>query len=704
MSRHHAQSVISLDEFRDLTSGRLSLSEVRTLWFHVFGTRLDDDFPARNLDESLRELHTRARERNLLAKLLEELAKERSDIVNGLSAPAPLECPYRGLEIFDEAHTKWFFGRDALRRTLLEKLQTQRVLVALGASGSGKSSLLRAGLLVDLKNGKLPGSEKWSFAVFRPGAAPLEELALRLAGARGAHDLRTRFEAHDDALHLHIREKLLNDPPGTRFCILIDQLEELLTFALPSEAERLIANLHYALEAKENRLTLLAAMRADFLGKAIEIPRLKSLLDDHAVFVASLIPEELREAVEKPAQSVGAEFEPGLSEQILRDAGTEPGTLPLTQHALHLLFEKRDGRRLTFSAYNRLGGVKGALTQYADEIYEKLSPEERAEAQRILLRLIRPGDGTEDTRRRAPFAELTHAERDEASIRDFARKLGRLVTTDGDSGGAHIEIAHEALIRQWERLRGWIEKDRDGLRIHAALAAAAAEWRKNGHDASYLYNGARLAQAAEWRDKRKPTLSEIERRFLEAGRNAEQSELETQKRSARRLRFLAATLSVLLAIAGAASWFAYQKQREAFIGQANLYQEQGRERLLADEPISAALYLNAAYQQRTERKLGDDPALRFLLAQAMRPIDAQLLSLEDHTNAVTSAVFSPDGARTRGRARNCLTWQDIPLLRPQRSFRPTARASSRPVPTKRPKSGTRGRARNWLTWRDIPLL
>ena len=488
------------------------------------------------------------------------------------------QCPYRGLQVFQPEHSAFFFGREARIEWLLNALRpsqpyTQgvpqrenRFLAIVGASGSGKSSLARAGLVPALKNGKLEGSENWPIIIFRPGHDPLENLAVALAGDKtignrlgDVGELISKLESSDSRLHLTIRVALGAAPETQRVVLLIDQFEEIFTLHSDEKSnprasrsfrdirkmstsdtrrKAFIDNLIYAAGIGDGQVIVVLTMRADFYSKCAAYPHLAAALTDHQELVGPMTETELREVIERPAQMVGLELEPGLTEMLLSEMEDQPGALPLLQHALWELWQRREGRRLTVAAYRAIGGLEGALEQQANEIFAGLSPSEQETCRRIFLRLTQPGEGSEDTKRRVAINQLG----DTAEISSVINRLAnvRLITTEKDS---FVEVSHEALIRSWSKLRGWIESDRESLRTQHRLTEAAAEWNQSQRDPGYLYQGARLAEAEEWSKTPESDLTREELEFLTASLElrdrGKREEMERRAREVETLKKLA---------------------------------------------------------------------------------------------------------------------------------------------------------------------
>jgi WD40 repeat protein/class 3 adenylate cyclase len=451
--------------------------------------------------------------------------------------PADMPCPYKGLAAFEADDAQFFFGREELVAELTAWLAGTRFLAVVGPSGSGKSSLVRAGLLPAIWADTLPGSEDWQTLVITPGAHPLEELAVRISLLNGFTPDQVLRGLEDDprALDLIVKHLLADQPEDVRLLLVVDQFEEV--FALcRDEAERraFIETLLHAVDAENSRVVVVPTIRADFYGRCAEYPDLAAKLQEN-VLVGPMAADELRQAVELPAAVVGLRLEPGLVDTILDDVAGEPGALPLMSHALVETWERRRGRTLTLAGYAASGGVAGAIAQTADSVYAGLEPEDQALARHIFLRLTELGEeGTQDTRRRVAPGELVRSAEEARAVGSLLRTLAdaRLVTTGEDS----VEVAHEALIREWPALRGWLEDDREGLRIHRHLTDSAQEWQRLGREPGELYRGARLAAAGEWAEAYGEALNPLEWEFLAASQElARRREAEREAQREREL-------------------------------------------------------------------------------------------------------------------------------------------------------------------------
>ena len=451
----------------------------------------------------------------------------------GPVSPRPSVCPYQGLARFDEAHAPFFFGREADTQHLVEHLRTQRFLAVVGPSGSGKSSILRAGVLPQLRQGALPGSAGWTYLVCTPGAHPIDALAVALARVTPQDNLtrlRDALAASEREWYLQTRVLLQAQPAVARVCLVVDQFEEVFTLCQdPDERRQFLDALRYAATVADSPSVILLTLRADFLPHAAEYKPLAELLSAHQFLLGPMEQDDLRRACEEPAHRVGITLEDGLIDDILEDVGREPGLLPLMEDVLLQLWERRrEDQMLTLQAYRELGGVRGALAQKADALFTSLSPPQQAIARRVFLRLTQPGEGTEDTRRRATLGELRTTAEDAEMVTAVVQTLAdaRLLVTGEDQ---QVDVAHEALIRGWPRLRDWIEEDRTALRTHRRLTEAAEEWKRLHYDAGVLFRGVLLTVTQEWRERHAEDLNALEQAFLDTS-VALQHQEEAQER------------------------------------------------------------------------------------------------------------------------------------------------------------------------------
>jgi WD40 repeat protein len=570
-------------------------------------------------------------------------------------------CPYRGLQAFDEAHAEYFFGREADVQRLLEHVKGGRFLAVVGASGSGKSSLVRAGLIPALKNGRLPESNTWAYAVMTPGAHPLESLVDCLAElAPGKPRAAVLDELAQDtrSLHLHSRDALRSGSPQARVVLVVDQFEEVFTLCR-DEQERVsfLGNVLYAAGVPDGHCVVVLTLRADFYPRCAAYPDLALVLSTNQYLVSPLDDDGLHQAIVEPAWQVGLDFEEGLIPTIMQDVAHQPGNLPLLEHALLELWGRRRGRLMTLEGYRESGGVAGAIAKRADEVYDGFTPEQQGFARRIMLRLTQPGEGTEDTRRRATLDELvaTPSARPAVEAVVGAMVAARLLTTSAEADGdTWVDVAHEALIRGWPRLRGWIDEDRAGLRAHRRLTEAAQEWQRLGQDEGALYRGSRLTEALELRDRDPGSINDLERRFLETGAALRENELrlrEQTRRARERLqRRIAVALAAGLLIAAALAILAWTQRGEAQAGrrQAIVAQQTAEVRRVDAE---AAQQTAEVRRQEAETAQSEADAQRAAALAAQSTAESRRLEAEHAQQTADARRVESEDARGTAEAR-----------------------------------------------------
>lgn len=606
---------------------------------------------------------------NLLSGLVIDLRTTiRSD------EPPPAN-PYKGLHSFQEADASDFFGRESLVDRFIERLSETdvgyRFLTVVGPSGSGKSSAVKAGLLPRLRQGGLPGSENWFIAQMVPGDHPLQELEnvlLRVA-MNPPENLFDALRADTRGL-LHAVQRILPDTQS-ELVLVIDQFEEVFT-QVEDSAQRLhlLESLYTAVTDPASQIRVILTLRADFYDRPLQYREFGELTRRRMESVLPLSPDELRQSIVAPAGRVGVSFQPELVEAILNDVGDQPGTLPLLQYALTELFERQQFRLITMAAYRDIGGITGALARRAEELYEGLSGEGQEATRQLFLRLVTLGEGTEDTRRRVRRAELVSTSGGSEVMDSVIDAYGRyrLLTFDRDplTRGPTVEIAHEALLRVWNRLRGWIEDSREEVRTQRRLTLAAQEWVDVGDDPSYLASGARLSQFEAWAAETRLALNDIEAEFLRRSlaerEKQEQLEAERQAREVRlalqagnRLRWLVAALAVFLVVALALTIFALDRQRQAETQsllasdnaatavaaqgsaeeQAALAQTQAA---IADANARQAQALALAASSQLVLNSGDTDLSLLLAIEAGRRVEQPTIEIR---RALTSAAYAP---------------------------------------------------------------
>lgn len=510
--------------------------------------------------------------------------------------PSPDLCPYRGLLSFRTGDRKMFFGRDGAIAEILDRLSESRFLVLVGASGSGKSSLVHAGVIPAAESA---GLGFVSTALITPGSDPIGALA----------------SVPDDPAQL----------------LVVDQFEEAFTLCSDEMARTRFFD---RLLARSSAVVI--SIRADFYGRCAAHAGLAKVVSTDQVLLGPMRPDEARQAIELPARQAELRLEPGLVDLVLRDAAGEAGALPLISHALMETWARRDGRTLTIAGYHDVGGVHGAIAHTAEYEFARSSSAEQRIIKRIFLRLTALGDGTEDSKRRVGLGELMPDGTDNAQeiLERMAR--ARLITIDNET----VEVAHEALIREWPRLRSWLAEDREGLKVHRHLTQSSAAWDRVARDAGELYRGPRLSAALDWAEG-EPDLAPLEREFLEASRAAQVKELSDARNRALRLRRMLVAVAAALVVSVAAGSLAIvsrsSARSSAILAQSGRLAAQSRLIASKHPDLGLLLGLEAEHMRSSIDTRG---ALLGALEHAGR-MAAGLQGLNAPPNAT---VFSPDGS------------------------------------------------------------
>jgi WD40 repeat protein len=476
--------------------------------------------------------------------------------------------PYLGLTAFSADHARYFFGRDALTGQLVERLgEDGGTLLVVGASGAGKSSLVRAGLVPRLSRMDLAVEGRWHWLLCTPDADPVRQLAQLLASP-----LRTRPDELPgvlaDPARLAELVAVARGAPGApgRVVVIVDQFEELFTLCQDERQRATYVGALAALTGAGGWLLAVLCVRADFYGHVAAFPELTPAVE-RPFLVGAMTRAELREVIEGPAGVARLAIEDGLTDLLLHDLGGESGqgSLPLLSYTLLAMWRQRDGDRLTLAGYHATGGIRGAIAKTADETYQRFDPESQRILRRLLVRLVRVDPDNQHTRRRAALADLITGvdDHDPAVTRHVLDQLttARLVTIDGDA----VEITHEALIRAWPRLGGWIDADRASLLIRQQLGADTVAWEQHGRDPAFLYTDTRLADGRAL--AREHRLGVREQEFLTASERRE-------RRADRRRRTVIAVLVVISVLAVAAGGVALwqrqiaQRQRNEAVSRA----------------------------------------------------------------------------------------------------------------------------------------
>jgi hypothetical protein len=477
--------------------------------------------------------------------------------------------PYKGLRAFTRADAADFFGRDSLVEQLMDRLkamltpgQSGRLLAVIGASGSGKSSVVMAGLLPRLQKGALLASQAWMYLEpMVPGTHPLEALALAFAPrfpGRSVKSIREDLE-DESARGLHLLASQFTKAPEQQVVLLIDQFEELFTLtASERERQHFIDLLVTATTQPHRAILVLLTLRADFYHRPMAYPALFRLIEAYQQSVLPMEIAELRAVMRRPAAlpDVQLTFEGNLLGDLLFEVQGQMSALPLLEFTLDQLFQRRKGHLLTHEAYREIGGVKGALAKHAEETYTFLpSQQHQWLAQALFLRLIDPGATEQDTtRRRAARSELQLPDHRQTLILDevvAAFTNARLLTTNMIAGSPTIEVSHEALIREWKRLYEWLREAREDIPLQHAISEDAAAWKQRGQPVDRLYRGSQLAEALTWRERNLPSIDEEAYLAASIGESERQQAAEQERlRQERQQRTRSTRRTVLVGVIG----------------------------------------------------------------------------------------------------------------------------------------------------------
>ena len=542
-------------------------------------------------------------------------------------SPDASRAPYVGLAAYGPEDAEWFHGRDEVVDDLVARVGAHRFVTVLGPSGSGKSSVLRAGLLP-----RLAADGSKSVAVFTPGAHPFEECAVHLTGFldRTAGMVAAELAADERGLHRLVRQALVDRPADAEVVLVVDQFEEVFTLCRDTgERSRFVAALVAAARSADSRCRIVLSVRADFYSQCLVDADLVTVLNDGQVAVGPMTVDELRQVVVRPARRAGCMVEGALLAALVAHAHGRVGALPLLSHALLETWRRRSGNTLTLAGFERAGGIDGALDKTAEAVFASLTEDQRLAARQLFLRLVALGEGTPDTRRRVDRQELG------ADCAAILAAFGdaRLVVLSEHG----VEITHEALIGAWPRLCSWLADDREGQRIHRKLTDATATWQEHDRDPGALLRGTRLAVVTDWAHRCRDTANQAETAFLDASLQAEERERATDRRRTRVLRQLVVLLAVLVVVATTTAIEAVRAQRAA------AWQS------------DVAIALNAI--READGLVGTNPALAAqisLAAHQLYPSQATASSLVAHVAAATALplpmvaadiALAPDGHR-----------------------------------------------------------
>jgi WD40 repeat protein/uncharacterized caspase-like protein len=601
-------------------------------------------------------------------------------------------CPYLGLRPFGEDQAPYFYGRQDQVQELINSLRQQVVVAVVGASGSGKSSLVQAGLMAQLRRGQqLPGSEQWWMGGMRPGPDPLKALAQRLVDGGSERERGYQQLQIEGLLHLGPEGLVqwLRSRPEPMVVLVIDQFEELFTLASPTDRQTWLDLVLGALEHAADRFKLVITLRADFVTPCLAHPALAQVLKQSSRYLSPVLSQDhYRQVILQPAEQVGLAVEPGLMELLLQDLTQAPGELPLLEFVLEQLWEHRQSGQLTVQSYQQIGGLRGALEQHAQAVYDSLEADAQACARWIFLCLTQLGEGTEDTRRRVPRSALAVAkyppELMAATLQTLTAANLLVVNTElpnpspqspnpqSRSGDANdrppvdgpslpppeptIEVVHEILIRHWSTLQWWLAENRARLQIQRQVEHLARLWQSHGRQSDDLLRGKRLAEAEDLYIHYTDELSRPVQEFIEAALDLRQQQQRQIKRQLRRTQITAAVLGGLGLVALGLGAVAYRQQILARMETINAVAASSEALLWSNQPLEALTTALGAAQdlqqigplgrwlvprQTWQRSQGRTAGT---LQQALT-LTPERNRLNGHTQAVNTVRFSPDGQR-----------------------------------------------------------
>ncbi len=565
----------------------------------------------------------------------------------------PTRNPYRGLEPFEEADAFDFHGRERVVEEMVDVLREERLLVVFGPSGIGKSSVVKAGLVPALRRGAVDGSESWLVTEMTPASEPFEQLRTALA--------RVATTPLPDVVDALSRSTLpLDDvvrqivPPGTGVVVVIDQFEELFTHTVDEGVRRAFVRMIVDTAGESDAVVrIVVTLRADFLDRPLGYAGFAQALKGHTIALGAMSAAELAEAVRRPATGVGVDVEPALVDRITTEAADAPGALPLVQHQMAELFAQRTANTITLAAYEESGGLAGVIGRRAEAIYLELDEHSRAATREVFLRLVSVDEEHDDTRRRVRRTELEHsgvgADELDRVLRDYGRH--RLLTFDRDAATRTptVEVAHEALLSEWARLRDWIDEARDDLLTRRRIEAAAHDWLAAGSDSSFLFTGGRLELAESWAAESDFELTEDDQRFLTTSRT--RVDRETATRARRRRRIVQVLVGAVVVTAAVAAYALVQRSAAERVGHETRARElAGQAQLAIEEDPERAIMLALAASETTGEPLPESISALQAATQSMRLVDkvdgVAYESLEYHPDGSMVAVDHGAGGTT----------------------------------------------------------
>jgi WD40 repeat protein/uncharacterized caspase-like protein len=588
-------------------------------------------------------------------------------------------CPYMGLNAFSESDSPYYFGRDRTIQELIYSLQNNSFLAVVGASGSGKSSLLQAGVIPQLRLGKqIPNSEKWLIKTIRPGNNPLAALEQKLLTANERLDAIDRGnpkKQYIPSLHLGIEGFVywLRSQSQPMLVLIVDQFEELFTLTENIDRQKFLELLLGAVEYAGDRFKLIITLRADFIASCLEIPQLAEFLQRASLLVSpKLSLEDYRQVITKPADKVGLKVEPELVEVLLRELDNSVGNLPLLEFVLEQLWQHRINGALTLQAYQQqLGGIQGALERSSQSLYDSLEPELKDCAKWIFLALTQLGEGTEDTRRRVLKSELIVKKYPQELVDRTLQILtqSKLIVLNSEdttppvatskdiaensislplfplTHSITVEVAHEILIRHWSTLKWWLEENREKLRKQRQIEQSTQNWLQSGEQSDFLLQGVRLAEAEDIYIKYTDELSQDVQRYIAACLSERKRLQIREKQRLRQAQRAVVGLSILGIAACSFGGLAYWQGREAKLREIEALNSSSRANLLSNQQLESLIIAVKAGKELQNTLAVPEQLKENTIDRIQQAFNntQEINRLEGHKAIVSSISLSRDG-------------------------------------------------------------
>lgn len=661
------------EETREAIKLRVELSDesYRVIPVLLPGAKRDErgKLPSFLLRSQWAEFEESIKEPKVFDYLLAGIRNEKVSYKELNSSIKRQECPYRGLDFFDVEHAPFFFGRESLIDWLIHEIKNtnslkerNRFLAIIGASGSGKSSLARAGLLSELKNNRIIDSARWHQVILFPGDHPLENLALELAAQgiinpnqESVENFINKSQLDERFLHKTIKLFTHLNPEKSKVLILIDQFEEVFTsFGIDKSIKGFIKNIVYASTIFNGNTIIVLTMRSDFYGNCTKYDSLSALVSDHNILVGPLNSKELQSAIEMPANAFGVRFENGLVDLLAVDASNF-GVLPLLQDTLHALWYKKQDDLILLKSYINSGGLSGALNRRADKLLNSLSEKEYNTCKQLFLRMIKPVKESTGNKKyvklRVKVNDIINSNQDKEISLKLIKKLSskdyRLITTYGELDSPnlfYIEIIHETLIENWRKLHLWLEENNSIQIAYHRFIEIAEEWKEKNRDENYLYKGSRLEEIQSLKEGFR--LNENELAFINDSEILRRKELEFNRRKVRRKIFTSLFVAIAsLFFCGVIYWQYSDAKMEANISEARRLSNLSIEK--SNEKDFTSAFLLA---KEVDKKIGKyDPALvnktyiNAFYNASSNPFFLCTKNFNQHANEVNGAIFSPNG-------------------------------------------------------------